>query len=48
MRKMLSLIVLLGIMLLSACSTNVAEDIAGQPKALSGTDVVGNLNSPSI
>lgn len=47
MRKMLSLIVLLGIMLLSACSTNVAEDIVGQPKALSGTDVVGNLSSPS-
>lgn len=44
MKKMLSLMILLGIMLLSACSKDITKNLEAEvSKSLSGSDVVGNL-----
>lgn len=44
MKKMLSLMILLGIMLLSACSKDITKNLEVEvSKSLSGSDVVGNL-----
>lgn len=48
MRKILSLMILLGIMLLSACSKDITKNLEAEvSKSLSGSDVVGNLSSSS-